>query len=498
MKILIHIYSITLSFLLQVFFYILASVIWLRLNRFFDIIIFVEKNEIYEGIAGAVAGGGEGIIKVDGVAVFVPFCLTGERVRFQVLKADKKAAYGKIIEILSPSEERVIPRCPVFGKCGGCDLQHMSYSAQLSFKRKTVENTLKKIGGIDFPVGNTVPSGEEYGYRNKCALPVGVINGETVCGFYAPRSHRIVPVDGCDIQAEWIKNVISSLKKFFSTGVKGYDEATKKGDIRHAVVREIGGKFIFALVVTHVLDTSFLVEELKKNFKEFTLLLNINTADGNAIFGREWRTVYGGGFFGAEEQGIKYKAGANTFIQVNDGMRSKLYSAVLKEAEEGTAAIDLYSGGGLLTAMLAKKCGSAYGIEIVEEASRCADELKRENNLDGKMFNICGKVEDEINAVFQKTAGKRIIVCDPPRKGMEKSVVYAVKNSDADKIVLISCNPATLARDLGLLTGSLIEKDGALVKCESPVSDYEIESITPFDMFPQTKHVETLAVLKRK
>ena len=148
--------------------------------------------------------------------------------------------------------------------------------------------------------------------------------------------------------------------------------------------------------------------------------------------------------------------------------------------------------------MLAKKCGCAYGIEIVEEASRCADELKAENGLENKMFNICGKVEEQIDRVFAETKGRRIIVCDPPRKGMERSAVNAIKNSDADKIVLISCNPATLARDLGLICGTLTEKDGALIKCAEPQTNYQIQSITPYDMFPQTKWCETLVVLSRK
>ena len=171
---------------------------------------------------------------------------------------------------------------------------------------------------------------------------------------------------------------------------------------------------------------------------------------------------------------------------------------MLDEAQEGVTAIDLYSGGGLLTAMLAKKCGCAYGIEVVEEASRCADELKEQNGLDGRMFNICGKVEEEIERVFAKTKGKKVIVCDPPRKGIERSAVNAIKNSGADRIIYISCNPATLARDLGIITGNLIEENGALIKCRTPKSDYEIVSITPFDMFPQTRHVETLVCLARK
>ena len=458
----------------------------------------LHKNEEYEGLVEGLGTDGEGIIKIEGTTSFVPFCLVGERVRFKALKVKGNIAYGKLVCVLQPSKDRVQPPCPAFGRCGGCDIQHMGYSAQLNFKREAVANALSKIGGITFPVSETVPCGNEYCYRNKLALPIGISNGETVLGFYAPRSHRIVSIDNCSIQAGWVKDVISAVKQFTRTGVRGYDEESGTGELRHIVVREIGGKFIFALVATKKINLVPFAEILKQKFKYFTLLLNINSENTNAIFGKNFYTVYGDGFFGAEEFGIKYRAGANTFLQVNDDMRAKLYSAVLDEADEGTTAIDLYSGGGLLTAMLAKKCGRAFGIEIVEEASRCADELKEENGLSGAMFNICGKVEEEIDRVFAKTQGRRIIVCDPPRKGLERSAVTAIKNSGADKVIYVSCNPATLARDLGILTGTLSDIGGALVKCTDPESDYEICSITPFDMFPQTRHVETVVVLKRK
>ena len=457
----------------------------------------LRKNEEYEGLVEGQGTDGEGIIRIEGTTAFVPFCLVGERVKFKALKVKGNIAYGKLVAVLQPSKDRVQPPCPVFGKCGGCDVQHMSYSAQLEFKRTAVKNALLKIGGIDFPVGETVPCAKRYGYRNKLALPIGMANGETVSGFYAPRSHRIVPIDNCNIQAEWVKDVIFAVKEFAASGVRGYDGESGTGELRHIVVREMDKKFIFALVTAAKIDLTTFVEILKKRFENFTLLQNINPENTNAIFGKKFYTVYGDGFFDAEEFGIRYRAGANTFLQVNDDMRAKLYSAVLSGADEGTTAIDLYSGGGLLTAMLAKKCGKAFGIEIVEEASRCADGLKEENGLEGKMFNICGKVEEEIDRVFALTEGKRIIVCDPPRKGMERSAVTAIKNSGADKVIYISCNPATLARDLGILTGTLFDVDGALVKGTAP-SDYEICSITPFDMFPQTRHVETVAVLKRK
>lgn len=447
----------------------------------------LHKNEEYKGTVGGLGSEGEGIIKTQGTTAFVPFCLTGEEISFKALKVKGNIAYGKLSAVLSPSADRVKPVCPVFGKCGGCDLQHMSYKAQLAFKRKAVENALSKIGGINFKVNDTVACGKEYGYRNKLAVPVGE-NGEV--GFYARHSHRIVETDCCPIQPEWSKYVLSAVSRFA--------KEQGAGNVRHFVARKLDDKFIFALVVKKEIKADKLLKYLDEYFKEFTLVMNINSADTNVIYGNVWKTVKGEGFFGAEEFGIKYRAGANTFLQVNDEMRGKLYSAVLSEAEENCVAVDLYSGGGMLTAMLAKKCGLAYGVEIVQEASRCADGLKEQNGLQGKMFNICGKVEEKLSDVFKLTEGKRrVIVCDPPRKGMERSVVKAIANSGADKVILVSCNPATLARDTGLLTGSLSEKEGELVK-SAVTANYQIESITPFDMFPQTKHIETLVVLAKK
>lgn len=465
----------------------------------------IDKNGIYSGEVSGYGTEGEGIIKMEGTTAFVPFCVSGEEVRFKALKVkdDGKTAYGKLEEVLRPSPARVKAPCPVYGKCGGCDLQHMDYEEELSFKRELVKNSLAKIGGICAEVSPVVPCRKQYRYRNKLVLPIGTDErGETVLGFYARRSHRIIPVDDCLIQSEWFGDIVCAIKNFArASRLKGYDEVKKTGVLRHLIVREEDKKFIIALVATKRIDLRLLTEELKKKFENFTLLLNVNNSESNVIFSKEWHICFGEGFFQAEDCGIKYRAGAETFLQVNDGVRARLYARVLKEAEEeNTAAIDLYSGGGMLTAMLAKACGKAYGVEIVEEASRCADELIALNGLEGKMFNICGSVEKEIDEVFKMTEGqKRVIVCDPPRKGMERSVVLKLKNCGADKIILISCNPATLSRDLGILTGTLAEVGGVLrpVPFREAVSEYKIDSVTPFDMFPQTKHVETLVVLSK-
>jgi 23S rRNA (uracil1939-C5)-methyltransferase len=519
----------------------------------------MQKNGEYIGEVSALGSEGEGIIYLDGYVIFVPGCLAGERVSFKVLKVKGNVAYGKLTEVHTLSGDRTTPVCPVYEKCGGCQLQHMSYSAQLEFKRQSVENCLKKIGGLNAEVQPAVAGEKQYYYRNKLALPIGRdAAGNNAVGFYAPRSHRIVPISACPLQQEWTTGVISAVYEFMKvSGYCGYDEEKKVGELRQIVGREIKGKYIITIVATKKIKLSSLEKLLEKVLEKFTLLLNINAGDGNVIFGKEWHICRGEGFFVGEDEGIKFKAGANTFLQVNDDVRAKLYAATVAAATDKNAvALDLYSGGGMLTAMLAKNCKAAYGIEIVPEAVACADELKEMNGLSDKMFNICGAVEKNIRAVFERTQGlERVIVCDPPRKGMERSVVKEILQSGADKVVLISCNPSTLARDLGLLCGSLKEDGAQLVKnpeynadnnlaynsdnasnpsnscnsdnacnpthtnSNSAGSDgvvgacagsgyavgscaaggfYNIVSITPFDMFPQTKHVETLVVLCRK
>ena len=472
----------------------------------------MQKNDILQGKVVSFASEGEGVIKQDGYTAFVPFCLPEEEVSFKALKVKGDVVFGKIEQILTPSSQRVQPKCPHFGKCGGCQLQHLAYEGQLEFKREQVQNCLKKLGGIDAQVQNTVPSAKVFGYRNKLALPVGVDeNGNTVVGMYAPRSHRIIALDDCPIQADWCKKIISAVYEYVkATGLKGFDEIKKTGQIRHVVAREVGGNYVITLVTTKKVKVDAFVNVLKDKFASFTLIQNINDGDGNAILGKQFFVEYGSGFFVAQDCGIKFKAGASTFLQINDGVRTLLYKTVIENlATDGnslkeTVAFDLYSGGGMLTAMLANVCKKAYGIEVVKEAVQCADELTEMNGLSGKMVNVCAKVEDKLPAVMQEIKGdKRVIVCDPPRKGMERSVIRAILQSGAQRVVLVSCNPATLARDLGMLCGSLVEKDGQLVKppdytLGKTEGFYSIEKVIPFDMFPQTKHVETLVCLTKE
>ena len=474
----------------------------------------MEKNQSICALVEAIGSAGEGIIRHEGVTFFVPACLPNEKVRFKVLKIKDKIGYGKLEEVLTPAEERVREKCPVFSRCGGCALQHLDYTYQLAHKSTVVKDALRKIGGIQTEVPTAIKSDLPYGYRNKLQMPVGVDkDGNTVIGFYAERSHRIVPVSACAIHPEWSETLIAVVKRYITEcAVKGYDEETKTGALRHIVAREIGGNFIFTLVTAkrELPNLGYLLELLEEKFYSFTLYLNFNDKDTNVILGEEFQLVHGTGFFEAEEQGIRYEAGPVTFLQVNENVRTKLYKDALKTVtgDGDEVVIDAYSGGGLLTAMIAKKAKRVYGIELEKEASRCADALKKKNGLKN-MTNICGYVEEKLPSVLEKEKGEKVrLILDPPRAGIARSVLKALLESGIPKLTIISCNPATLARDLGILTGRLIENEkGELIKNpayaganagESIAGYYEVESVQPYDMFPQTKHVETLVCLVRK
>ncbi len=474
----------------------------------------IQKNDSICAVTESVGTNGEGVIRHEGVTFFVPACLPGEKVRFKVLKIKGNIGYGKVEEILTPAEERAREKCPVYSRCGGCCLQHLEYGAQLTHKSFVVKEALRKIGGLNISVPLTIKSDLQYGYRNKLQIPVGVNrDGETVIGFYAEHSHRIVPVSACAIHPEWSEKLISIVKRYMTEcAVKGYDEERKTGAVRHIVAREIGGKFILTLVSAkrELPNLNYFIQLLQESFAYFTLYVNYNPENTNVIFGKEFQLVHGTGVFEAEEHGIRYEAGPVTFLQVNENVRIKLYRDAVKSVceDEDEVVIDAYSGGGLMTAMLAKKAKRVYGIELEKEAVQCADSLKRKNDLNN-MTNICGYVEEELPKVLAKEKGEKVrLLLDPPRAGIARSVLKALLTSGIPKLTIISCNPATLARDLGILTGRLVENEkGELVKNpnyasvpdgETLVGYYEIERIQPYDMFPQTKHVETLVCLVRK
>ena len=465
------------------------------------------KNDEREGTVVAVGADGEGIVKDEGYTAFVPFALTGEKIRYRVLKVKDKIVYGKVIEVITPAEERVRPACPVFGRCGGCRLQHVKYSAQLKIKENNVKNCFLKVAGLDVKVLSAVCGENEYRYRNNLQLPVAEQNGETVVGFYAENSHRVVPINDCFINAEWTADVINSLKTYMSElGLKGYDETAREGDIREITVKDVKGSLIITIVSLkrNLKSPEEFVKILKKKIKSpFSLYVNFNPTDTNVIYGEEFRLICGEPDYEAELFGIKYRVGVRSFMQVNNSVCSKLYSSVLNSLGDmrDSTVIDAYSGAGLLTALIASNAEKAIGIEIIEEAVKLADEIKINNNLQNRMENILGKCEDVLPQIVEreKNKGKKIsVVLDPPRKGCDIKVINALIASDAEKIVYVSCKPSTLARDVGLLVGSLVCEDGVIKRAKEYEPRYEIVQVRPFDMFAETKHVETLVVLSHK
>lgn len=467
----------------------------------------IAKNEEYTGTVEAFGSNGEGILHNGGFTVFIPFAMSGETVRYKILKVSGTVAFAKLLEVVVPSSDRVQSVCPVFCKCGGCQLQHVGYAAQLRIKRDIVSNCLKKIAFIDFPVDETVPSDAIYGYRNKLQLPVRRGKDGTEVGFFAPNSHRVVPIESCAIHPAWSADVIACIKKFCAEyGVSAYDEERRCGAVKHVVAREVGGRMLITVVVNSddLKERSALTAVFKERFSDLSLFLNFNKSGNNVVLGKKFVKLCGEDKYVSEEFGIRYGIGPESFMQINDGMRVKLYSAAIEAAavSEKSVVIDAYSGAGLLTAIFAKRCKKAIGVEIVREAVDCADALMRDNGIEN-MENICAPCEDVLPDLLEReraTGSECVLVLDPPRQGADVKVIDAVLRSLPDKIIYVSCSPQTLSRDLGLLLGTL-ERDGtgAIVKAKvSHKSPYKLISVTPFDLFPQTKHVETLVCLSHK
>lgn len=466
----------------------------------------IEKNAEYIGVITSLGVNGEGIIKKNGYTVFIPYALPTERVRFKVLKVKKNYAFGKIVQVLTPADERVRPKCPVFTKCGGCQMQHVKYSYQLKYKTKAVQDCFSKIAGIDYPVAPCIKSDQDWEYRNKLQIPVVWDEKGDHVGFFAENSHRVVDIDACFIHPAWSATVISAIKKYMEiTGVHGYNETTRQGLLRHVVVRDIDGKLLIVLVINGetLPQEEVFLSLLKEKIPDFSCYINVNTDDTNVVTGERYRCIYGKPRYTAEEFGITYEAGPNTFLQVNGDVKKKIYDRAIRLAgiNADTDVIDAYSGAGIMTAMCAKVARKAYGIEIVPEAVDCANHLAERNGLLGKMENICGACEEVLPPLVEKirAEGHPIsVILDPPRKGAEESVLHALLHALPDRIVYISCNPATLARDVGILTDTLVRSDGELKKNPNPVPKYEIVFLQPYDMFAQTKHVETLVCLSKK
>jgi len=464
----------------------------------------MQKNEILTAKVNAVGMNGEGIIKSDGTTFFVPFCLPDEEVSFKVLKVKGSVGYGKVEKVISPSISRLTPVCPVFYKCGGCQFQHVEYKKQVEFKAETVKNCFKKIAGLDVDIDKFFLSPNEYGYRNKLQLPTRFNGRENVIGFFRSNSHSVVKTDTCAIHGKWADRVIAIVNEYVEKcNVPLYEEAGGRGLLRHVVVREINGEYIFTFVVNgdKLPKCDRLIEVLKRDFDFFSLYLNVNKADNNVILGDEYKLLYGDGEIQLEEFGVKYKIGPQAFYQVNTPVKTEIYSDVLSFiGEDKPVVIDAYAGAGVLTATLAKRAKKAYGVEIIKEACDSAKDLAEKNGIDN-MSVICGDCEKVLPDLIKKIKSegeKTVVVFDPPRKGVDIKTLMSVLENKPDEIIYISCSPQTLARDVGVLTGRLKFENNALINLSEGFSPiYDIKFVGVYDMFAQTKHVETVVLMIR-
>ncbi len=468
----------------------------------------MKKNDILTGIVASYGSEGEGIVKIDGYTVFLPFAIPGEKVRFKVLKVQKNIAFAKVEEVLTPAEERAREKCPVFKKCGGCQLMHVEYSSQLKIKRDLIENCFKRIAFINATPSKTVASVPELYYRNKLQLPIRATDEGVKIGFFALNSHRVVDINNCLIHGEWCEKVITALRKFILTkGISAYNELTHEGLLRHIVVKKIGLSYIVILVVNGraVPHIEYFQNLLKVALGgDYSLFYNINTRNDNVILSDEFVHVSGSGFIKDTFLQIKYTVGPESFIQVNDSVKTKLYSKVCDFISLEERVIDAYCGAGLLSCLIARKAKEVIGVEIVQEAIDCAKATAIENSIPNTKFicSPCEKVLPEIVKEYHDAT----VVLDPPRKGLDKSVALAVKQLMPKKIIYVSCSPQTLARDIGIITGTLRYEENNLKKqvesavdCNDALSlgGYKIEYLCGYDMFAQCKGVETLCVLTR-
>lgn len=472
------------------------------------------KNDIFETTISDLTNEGEGVGKGDdGFTFFIHGAIPGDRVKASVTKLKKTYGYARIVEILEPSRDRVMPICPVAGKCGGCSLLHMSYESELRFKENKVKAAIERIGG--FPEGSfefepiigffsnehlNVPSSAKsesensnthpntsrpIHYRNKAQFPVGKdSDGNIVTGFYAGRSHRIIPIEDCMIEHEVTGEILLAVKAYMEKNhVTSYDETTGRGLIRHVMVR-VGfatGEVGVCLVINgdKVPAQDELISEIKKAICLTSLSLNINKENTNVIMGRKLITIFGNDYITDEINGIKFHISPMSFYQVNHTGVEKLYGKALEfSGLTGTETVwDLYCGIGTISLFLAKKAKKVYGVEIVPEAIENAKENALLNGFTNVDFEV-GAAED----IAPKLPKPDVIVVDPPRKGCDEKLLQTILKYEPEKIVYVSCDPATLARDLKIL-------------CEN--RSFKLEKVQPVDMFSGSVHVETVCLLSK-
>ncbi|MBN2222684.1 MAG: 23S rRNA (uracil(1939)-C(5))-methyltransferase RlmD, partial [Vallitaleaceae bacterium] len=442
----------------------------------------VIKNESYQLRIDSLGSMGEGIGRMDGYAIFVDGAIPGDLCEIKVLKVKKNYAYAKLTGLLEASKDRIEPICKVARQCGGCNLQHMNYEAQLHYKENIIRNSLERIGGfpkedIDRVMEAIIGAAEPYYYRNKVQYPVREEDGKLQIGFYAKHSHRIVESDTCYIQDPRNMEIVKSIRNFMiEFGIKGYNEEAHSGLLRHIVIRKSTFTDRFHVILVINGDKFPKVDKLKEILEKSgyvqNLSVNINKKRTNVIFDEELDHIAGEEKLVDNIKDLQFLISPQSFFQVNHEQTEKLYEKALEFAglsgEE--TVFDLYCGIGTISLFLARMAKEVHGVEIVEEAILDANQNAEKNGISNAHFYV-GKAEEVVPTLYhEKEIRADVVVVDPPRKGCEESLLSTIVEMEAKKIVYVSCDPSTLARDLKYLASK----------------GYELQRVVGVDMFPMT------------
>jgi len=451
----------------------------------------VNKNETLTLKFEDLTHEGNGVGKVNGYPLFVPYGLPGEEAAVKVVKVNKNFGFGKLLETKKESDNRVEPPCNVFYQCGGCQLQHMSYDLQLQMKHNQVKNVMRKIAKLDdVLVHPTIGMEDPWRYRNKVQMPVGERHGELITGFYRQRSHEIIDdMETCVIQDELNDRSIHAVRRIANQlGIRAYDEKTNRGVLRHIMVRtgkETKETMIVLITRTNDLPhKNALIREITETFPHVkSIVHNINDQRTNVIMGKKTKVIWGEEYIYDTIGDIRFAISAKSFYQVNPEQTKVLYDKAMEYAQIGSEdiVVDAYCGIGTISLFLAQKAKKVYGIEAVPEAISDAKMNARMNGIDNAEFFV-GKAEEVMPWWKAQGLQPDVIVVDPPRKGCEADFLQAMLDMEPKRIVYVSCNPSTLARDLRVL------EDGG----------YKTKEVQPVDNFPQTNHVECVSLLQRK
>ncbi|MCA1041904.1 23S rRNA (uracil(1939)-C(5))-methyltransferase RlmD [Bacillus infantis] len=445
----------------------------------------VQKNDYIDVMFEDLTHDGAGVAKVDGYPLFVPNGLPGERAQVKVTKVNKGYGFGRLMEIYEESPHRVNAPCPIYKECGGCQLQHLSYQGQMLAKEKQVRDVLTRIGKLeDVKVHPVLGMSEPWRYRNKAQVPIGEHEGGLIGGFYQQRSHQIIDMKECLIQQEKNDEVVQTVKEICAKyGVRAYDEGRHKGELRHIMARHglVTGEVMVVLITrtNELPNRKKITEEIAASIKGIkSIVHNVNPKKTNVIFGDVTRVIWGEEVIYDYIGDIRFAISARSFYQVNPEQTKVLYEKALEYADLSgeESVIDAYCGIGTISLFLAQKAKKVFGVEIVPEAIEDAKRNAALNGITNAEFAV-GEAEKVIPDWYKEGNQADVLVVDPPRKGCDEDLLQTILSMKPKKVVYVSCNPATLARDLRIL------EDGG----------YKTEEVQPVDMFPQTMHCEAVA-----